>query len=40
MEIGPKLKRLIGQTSEAGDQPPDPWFTRQVVYPLHHSGSG
>ena len=30
---------LIRQTGEAGDRNCDPWFTRQVVYPLHHSGS-
>ena len=30
---------LIRQTGEARDQTYDPWFTRQVVYQLHHSGS-
>ena len=30
---------LIRRTDEAGDRTCDPWFTRQVTYPLHHSGS-
>ena len=30
---------LIRQTGEAGNQTCDPWFTRQALYPLHHSGS-
>ena len=30
---------LIRQTGEVGDRACDPWFTRQVTYPLHHSGS-
>ena len=30
---------LIRLTGEAGDRTCDPWFTRQVAYPLHHSGS-
>ena len=33
------LKSLIRQTGEAGDRTCDPWLTRQVTYPLHHSGS-
>ena len=27
------------KSGEAGNRTCDPWFTRQVVYPLHHSGS-
>ena len=30
---------LIRQTGEAGNRTCNPWFTRQVAYPLHHSGS-
>ena len=30
---------LIRQTGEAGDQTCDPCFTRQAVYPIHHSCS-
>ena len=32
-------KFLIRQTGEPREPTCDPWFTRQVVYPLHHSGS-
>ena len=34
-----KALSLIQQTGEAGNRTCDPWFTRQAVYPLHHSGS-
>ena len=30
---------LIPQTGEAGNRTCDPWFTRQVAYPQHRSGS-
>ena len=30
---------LIRQTGEARDRTCHPWFTRQAVYPVHHSGS-
>ena len=30
---------LIPQTVEAVDRSCDPWYTMQVVYPLHHGGS-
>ena len=36
---GATAKSLIWQTGEAGNRTCDPWFTRQAVYPLHHSGS-
>ena len=32
-------KSLVRQTGEAGDGTCNPWFTRRVTYPLHHSGS-
>ena len=38
METGPRLKSLIRQTGETGDQTCDPWIKRQVVYHLHHGG--
>ena len=38
METGAQ-HRLTTLTGEDGDQTCDPLFTRQVVYPLHHSGS-
>ena len=31
------LKSLIRQTGEARDRTCDPWFTKQVAYPLQHS---
>ena len=36
---GATTESLIRQTGEAGDPTCDPWFTRQVAYPLHHSFS-
>ena len=36
---GATAESLIRQTDEAGNRTCDPWFTRQAVYSLHHSGS-
>ena len=36
---GATAESLIRQTGEAGNRTCDPWFTRQAVYPLHHSSS-
>ena len=34
-EDGATVLCLIRHSGEAGDRTCDPWFTRQVIYPLH-----
>ena len=36
---GATAESLIRQTGGARNRTCDPWFTRQVAYPLHHRGS-
>ena len=39
METGPRLKVSSDRLVKPGNPTCDSWFTRQVAYPLHHSGS-